>query len=79
MLLEHVARELIDVTNVIDGLIQYPETVKIEAEFVDYHIPYPDFHVAIPVTLRILSLIQRLFFQVAPLSVLQSVYGHGRL
>ena len=78
MLLEHVARELIDVSNVIDGLIQYPETVKSEAEFVDYHVQHPDFHVAIPANSTYFEFDPATVFQVAPLSVLQSVYGHGK-
>lgn len=78
MLFEHVARELIDASNVIDGLIQYPETVQSEAEFVDYHVQHPDFHVAIPANSTYFEFDTANVFHVATSSVLQSVYGHQR-
>lgn len=78
MLVEYVARELIDASNVIDGLIQYPETVKSEAEFVDYHVQHPDFHLAIPANSMYFEFDPATVFQVAPLSVLRSVYGHSK-
>ena len=76
MLLKYVARELIDASNVIDGLIQYSETVQNEAEFVDYHSLHPDFYVAIPANSTYFEFDPANVFRVAPSLVLQSVYGH---
>ena len=76
MSLEHVARELIDASNVMDGLIQYSETVHNEAEFLDYHVKHPDFHIAIPANSKFFDFDPACVFHLAPSSVLQAVYGH---
>ena len=78
MFLENVARELIDASNVIDGLIQYSGTVKNEVEFIDYHVRHPDFYVAIPANSLYFEFDPEYVFDVAPSSVLQSVYGHQK-
>jgi sulfate adenylyltransferase len=76
MFFDYVARDLIDASNVIEGLIQYPTTVKSEVEFVKYHVQYPDFHVAIPANYKYFEFDPSDVFHVSPSSVLQSVYGH---
>ena len=71
MLLEHVARELIDVSNVIDGLIHTPETVKKVKQSSLTTMFNTDFHVAIPANSTYFEFDPATVFQVAPLSVLQ--------
>ena len=78
MRLDGTPRELIDASNILDRLVEYPTTVTNEEEFVAYHADNPDFYVLVPANPEYFEFDDEDVFTIAPETILRAIYNHDK-